>query len=946
MEYPIYAFGGGEQLISVFNAVGMIFKSDSTYLTPVGKMAMQLGGVYIGIKAIFKGDIGLLIKGWVIPSMIVFLILYSPKTTVWFKDEVAMNAPVKIDNIPFGVSFFTSLSSSVTQHLSKQIDETMLPVGVLGASKTGVMFGAKAVAKLRDVQLQDPILLQNTKEYMRQCYMMPYVIGNFGNLKGDAIKSTDILDFLDKNPAKGFGIKPVGIGGSLGKFMTCSEAGKMIKAAVEAESRDPLLLNKLGASLGLTTSNNALLNQRIKSMVSDTLTFFDQRQTDVHEWMKQAMILNANREALDDYKEKYGLSRAFPELVRMQATRGVFQQSLGSIVGAEMAESMIPAAVQPVMLSLIVMVFVIILPFAVLPGGWQYTVTGFKLQIWVSSWPLFYSIIHAISMIQIREAIGEWGVGGLSLIGQGGFTEIILQRYATSQSLITSVPVISYAVVFGSSHVISSIASAIGSVVSSTSIGANMADGNISFGQRSYDNLTRGQENYAPSLLMGGGVIDDGMMRVQSDSNGNQIITEHQDNMSRNYNAQESMSSSTSTSLGNSKSLMASISDRESQVSSLVNAQNLDVARSIARGTTQASNLSISEVNALKMGFGMDQSTNKGTTSSDNKSTGTNAHLDLKVPRAVSAITGFGGGTSTTAANSHDVREDMSVQERQAFNGALDKVKSAAKADSLTTNNSDDMRLNKSFSSNLSKQEQIGHEKAKTQQDIDSLTKQLSWIESNSGTINRNANDQVIKEVMNQHPELRSKEQAARWMRTHSEEADAIARPIISNFNPFDSAQNRSEAQSIERSAPNAKTMTINSADGLEQNYKEQSQKVQDQAVVTDGTKQPESLEKVVTKAANTSNSWYNNDTNAMLGQHLNSEEKRVVGKLENEMKRGEKSASKLVNEKMTEEKAKSENISHKSTVARVLEDIGDTSTAVIDAADNLITGNSNKDKK
>ena len=946
MEYPIYTYGGGELLISVFNAIAMIFKTDSTYLTPVGKIAMQLGGVYIGIKAIFKGDIGLLIRGWMIPSMIVFLLLFSPKTTVWIKDEVAMSAPVKIDNIPFGISFFTSLSSVVSHNLSKLIEEVMLPVGGAGGNRTGLLYGAKAVAKLRDVQLQDPILLQNVKEYMRQCYMRPYVIGNFGNHKSGAIKADDILDYLDKNPVKCFGIKPVGIGGSLGKFMTCTEAGIMIKADVEKHVQDPLLMNKFGAALGLTTSNNALLNQRIKSMVSDTLTVFDQRQTDVHEWMKQAMILNANRESYDDWREKHGLSRIFPELVKMQATRGMFQQSLGSIVGAEMAESMIPAAAQPAMLALIVMVFVIILPFAVLPGGWQYIATGFKLQVWVCSWPVFYSIIHAMSMIQIRDAVGGWGEEGLSLIGQGGFTEIILLKYAASQSLITSVPIISYAVIFGGSYALSSIAGAVAGTASSTSIGANMADGNISFGQRSYDNLTRGQENYAPSLLMGGGVIDDGMMRVQSDSNGNQIITEHQDNMSRNYNAQESMSSSTSTSLGNSKSLMASISDRESQVSSLVNAQNLDVARSIARGTTQASNLSISEVNALKMGFGMDQSTNKGTTSSDNKSTGTNAHLDLKVPRAVSAITGFGGGTSTTAANSHDVREDMSVQERQAFNGALDKVKSAAKADSLTTNNSDDMRLNKSFSSNLSKQEQIGHEKAKTQQDIDSLTKQLSWIESNSGTINRNANDQVIKEVMNQHPELRSKEQAARWMKTHAEEADAIARPIISNFNPFDSAQNRSEAQSIERSAPNAKTMTINSADGLEQNYKEQSQKVQDKAVVTNDKGEQKSLENVVTKAANSSNPWYNKDTNAMLGQHLNSEEKQMVGKLENEMKRGKDSASKRVIAKIAEDRSMSKTISGKSTVLRVVEDIGNTSTKVIDAADNFISGKLNKDKK
>jgi conjugal transfer mating pair stabilization protein TraG len=132
--------------------------------------------------------------------------------------------------------------------------------------------------------------------------------------------------------------------------------------------------------------------------------------------MKQSMILNANRESYDDWRQKVGHPRVFPELVKMQATRGMFHQALGSIVGAEMAEAMIPAAAQPVMLALVVLSFVIILPFALLPGGWTYIVTGAKLMIWVCSWPLFYTIIHAIAMIQIKDAVGGWGEDGFGLI--------------------------------------------------------------------------------------------------------------------------------------------------------------------------------------------------------------------------------------------------------------------------------------------------------------------------------------------------------------------------------------------------------------------------------------------------------------------------------------------------------------------------------------------------
>ena len=71
------------------------------------------------------------------------------------------------------------------------------------------------------------------------------------------------------------------------------------------------------------------------------------------------------------------------------------------------------------------MCFVIILPFALLPGGWTYIVTGMKLMIWVCSWPVFYTIIHAIAMIQLKDSIGAWGENGLSLIGQAGFTQLI-----------------------------------------------------------------------------------------------------------------------------------------------------------------------------------------------------------------------------------------------------------------------------------------------------------------------------------------------------------------------------------------------------------------------------------------------------------------------------------------------------------------------------------------
>ena len=240
--------------------------------------------------------------------------------------------------------------------------------------------------------------------------MLPYVIGNFGGKKIEAQKAEDLLAYLDTNPVKRFGIKATNKDGSVGSFITCTEAGKMLQGEIATESKAPALMQQFAAVLGISTTNEeALMNRRIKAMTGDVFKYLEQGTEDVNAWMQQAMILNANRESYDDWREKVGHARVYPDLIRMQATRGLFQQSMGSIIGGEMSEAMIPAAAQPTILALVVMLFVIILPFAMLLGGWVFINTGIKLMIWVCIWPVCYTIIHAIAMIQLKDSIGGLG---------------------------------------------------------------------------------------------------------------------------------------------------------------------------------------------------------------------------------------------------------------------------------------------------------------------------------------------------------------------------------------------------------------------------------------------------------------------------------------------------------------------------------------------------------
>ena len=925
MEYIIYTYGGGDLLISVFNAVAMIFETDNKYLTPVGTMALTLGGIYAGIKATFKADIAILGKNWMIPSMIAFFLLFSPKTTVWIKDEVALNAPVKIDNIPFGISFFTSVGTKISHGLSKLIEETMLPVNVGRSTTGGILYGAKAVAKIRDIQIQDPILLRNTKEYLRQCYMLPYVIGNFGGKKIEAQKAVDLLEFLLKNPAKRLGIKPTNFDGTNGEFMTCSEAGKAISFSIQQESRSPALMKQFAAVLGISTTNEVLMNKRIKAMTGDVFKYLEQGTEDVNAWMQQAMILNANRESYDDWREKVGHPRVYPDLIRMQATRGLFQQSMGSIIGGEMSEAMIPATAQPTMLALVVMLFVIILPFAMLPGGWVFINTGIKLMIWVCTWPVFYTIIHAIAMIQLKDSIGGWGLSGLSAIGQAGFTELIMMKYATVQSLISATPLISFAIVFGSPYALSSIAGGLANTNTAMPIGGAMADGNLQMKQTSYDNTTKGQHNVSPTLLMGSSVVDGANSVKMGQDGGNVILTEQGTQLINNHTGTEGQTATVGDSYNRAQSDLASLTDRHSKISNLTEAQSIDFAKSLVNGTVQSDNISDADIASMKQVIGDGKTLTQGTDITKGQSTGTQSNVT-----AGASFRGSGVSTGTNAANTEDIRKNLSEQDRQTYDNFMEKSKTIAKNQNFTTNNSQDQKLGESLGSNLTKQESIGKEIAKTTQDVETYGNQLSYLQHNSGAINSNLNDAFLNEVMARHPELTSKAHAQRWVTNHPEEAKAIGQDVIRVNDPLKSPEYQAYVSRIQKNAPSVQNMEIPTEDSLKSKYEQNAQNIREQAVVKDVTGEEKPLKEVVSNAVNNPNLKYNKPVEETLKNNLNSEQLKIVQNLENERVQGDDSKSSKVMDGVNKGKESFDSLTGKYTGLRVLRELGNNTGEII----------------
>ncbi|WP_109490456.1 conjugal transfer protein TraG N-terminal domain-containing protein [Orientia tsutsugamushi] len=635
----------------------------------------------------------------------------------------------------------------------------------LSSRKTGIMFGAKAVAKIRDVQIHDPVTLTNTKEFLRQCFMKPYIIGNILGKKAAAQQTNDIIGFIEQNIPNNFGIyyrEPSNLGIS---FKTCRQATPLIKAAIHKELNEVLLTN-FAAAIGVQSDQSHMLSQRLKVMTGDTLKYLQREQQDIHEWMKQAMLLNANRESYDDWREKFSLSRIYPNLVSMHAIRGLFQQSFSYLVAGEIAAHMMPI-LQSVFFAVVVSMIFIVFPMALLPGGYNILKTWILLIIWVSSWPVFFTIIHCLGMISLSSKSGAFGSDyGLNMLSQGSFAEMILYSYATFQMLASSIPMLSWAVIKACAHATANLASQFSPIQVASSLGSNIVDNNLSMDNYSIGNRTISQQNLAHSLDMTDSIINYGSYKIFRTADGRQIINENVDSLGNNFRSSALIQTGYQNQFLSSQSKLNSLTQREANLISTGNSMAMEIAEKLTHDEICSIGLTESEYQALQKVSSDSESFSQHTGSSHSKSTSTSA----------SAGVGWSGVNSRVEGKQqHNNEQSNSVNQQHSYNEALSKIQSAVKEGRFSSTNSEVESLSKNLNANISEQQSVGQEIAKTKQEMEQLTHSMNYVFQNSATIDRNINELVLNEIIAQNPEIRSKEQAARWIMYHSAEAEKIA---------------------------------------------------------------------------------------------------------------------------------------------------------------------------
>ncbi|KJV69703.1 conjugative transfer TraG domain protein [Orientia tsutsugamushi str. TA763] len=205
----------------------------------------------------------------------------------------------------------------------------------------------------------------------------------------------------------------------------------------------------------------------------------------------------------------------------------------------------------------------------------------------------------------------------------------------------------------------------------------------------------------------------------------------------------------------------------------------IDIGRRLTHDEALSIGLTESEYQALQKVSSDSESFSQHTGSSHSKSS--SIHVEAGAGMLI-----VKGGVSGKNDKSHE--QGNSASHQQSYNEALSKIHSAVKEGRFSTTNSELQSLSKNLSTNLSEQQSVGQEIAKTKQEMEQLSYSMNYVSQNSITIDRNINELVLNEIIAQNPEIRSKEQAARWAKDHSAEAEKIAFEVaqINNEIPED----------------------------------------------------------------------------------------------------------------------------------------------------------------
>ncbi len=677
----IYTYGGGHMLYKVFNVIAMICKSDSPYWTSFMYPALLVGGLWAAVTATAQANFGIFAKKWFIPTYAFLLIALVPKTHLNIIDEVDPTFRYdRVDNIPVGLAVIATASASLSRGLIDLMEESFETKNLTRFTKTGFAFSSRLTREARTMRIKDPRVRQNVKDWMDQCVWLPYLKTNIKG-KGEAARtSEDIVSWVQSNGHPSLGIKWRNEDGE-NVYKSCRIAAFEIKSALAVEGEKGI--KTLAARMfGFSPQKTDV--QHLKPIMSEAWQLVSNSTKEASAQVQQMMVVNAQKEAFDDAREKHNYPRLHPELVSMNAARNLESQGMGGFMKNVVGETTMPL-LQSFLFALLSVMFLLVIPFAFMPGGLKIFVTWTKMMFSIQMWPVFSTILNALSVMLLQrstETVMDGSVG-FSIATTSGLADAAFNVAGWAAGMQLMVPLLAWGFVSGGQFAITQIMqSATGGMDAGASrMAAEAADGNLSMGNQNLMNETIasrsvaqqnnvGSHNYAETLNTGSQVVTQG-------ENGEMRVQENQDTLRENFSSSGQLSSSIGNSVRDSKALTEQQQNSFNKSVTDASGELLSFTEKVANGTVVDEGATTSERAAM-------QKSAEETLRQSNdiaKKHGVSAKTALEAGLRGSLGTGALGKLAGIEVNAHGA-----VSSGAENNESMDKISNSTKGDQLSQN--------------------------------------------------------------------------------------------------------------------------------------------------------------------------------------------------------------------------------------------------------------------
>jgi len=492
--WEIYAYQNADSLFGIFNAAATIHGSGD-YMAAVAAVAFC--GFIAALVAYAFAPEKLQGWKWLATVLLVFSVLIVPRVTVGVVDKTGGSAVKVVANVPFGVAFLGSVTSTVGHTLTGLFETAFQVIPGVGAlpselsyEKNGLMFGNRLIRETGGVAFQDPNFRTDLVNFIHNCTMYDLIDGTVD--PGTFSSSDDVWALMaSPNPARFTTLTSAG--GSI-TVDTCPNAYTNLNGRIPAQLTriQGKLAFQLNPTLPAAAANAAIAGQIQQAYLKNSIATAAATAADL---IRQNAVLNAINDTSNIIGQKVNDPAAM--VLAVGRAQSVAQQNAAWLNAGKVAEQALPVF-RNVIEAITYALFPLLVLLMLLTSGRE-TMLAFKgyaaVLIWIQLWPPLYAVLNYMASIYAAydlAAAADLGSGAKALSLQTAST--IYSRAISGEAVVgylaISIPFIAWAALnrmetFGTALVGG--LSGLQSMVAGATAGA--AAGNLSMGNVSMDQI-------------------------------------------------------------------------------------------------------------------------------------------------------------------------------------------------------------------------------------------------------------------------------------------------------------------------------------------------------------------------------------------------------------------------------------------------------------------------